>query len=244
MGKLNQVIAVVASKKKKATETVTNAYQQIQKPTLFEGLSRTYSPLNEEGEKLPPEGKVVQTKAKQLIQTAVDAWTEMMDVVRTQDESNCTARADVVVDGKTVLKQVPVTHLLFLEKQLADVHTFVSRLPTLDPAEVWRYDENSDQYATVPTQTHRTKKVPRNHVLAEATKEHPAQVSMWHEDVIVGYWSQIKFSGAIPAKEKNEFLERVRALQEAVVKAREEANSIEAPNKIEGEEVFEYIFGK
>lgn len=53
MGKLNQVLAVVASKKKAAKDALTNAYHVIQKAPLFDGISRTYRPKDEEGEKLP-----------------------------------------------------------------------------------------------------------------------------------------------------------------------------------------------
>ncbi len=242
MGKLNQVIAVISGRKTKATQTVTDCYQRMQKPELFSGISRTYQPKDEDGERLPPEAKSIQVNARELIDQAVANWTEMFDVVATQDTANCVAKADVKVDGKTILTQVPVTHLLFLEKQLNDVTAFVGKIPTLDPADKWSYDEQADHYATIPTETSRTKKVPRNHVKYEATKEHPAQVEMYHEDVLVGYWRTTKFSGAMSVKQKNETLERVRNLHEAVVKAREEANSIEAPSVKEGEAIFSYIF--
>lgn len=242
MGKLNQVIAVVAGKKTKATQTLTEAYHKVQKPDLFAGISRTYQPKDEEGERLPPEAKSLQVKVNDLISDAVNSLTEMYDVVATQDHANCYAKADIVVDGQTLIEKVPVTHMLFLEKQLTDIATFVGKLPTLDPAETWQYNEATDQYATVPTETARTRKVPKTLVKYHATKEHPAQVDVFHEDVVAGYWRTIKFSGALPARRKNEILERVRKLHESVVKAREEANSIEAPNVSVGKEVFAYIF--
>lgn len=242
--KLNQVIAVVSGKKSKATQTITEAYHKVQKSALFDGINRRYRPKDDDGERLPSEAKSVQVKVNDLIKEAVTSLTEMYDVVATQDNANCVAKADVVVDGVIVLKKVPVTHLLFLEKQMTDVGTFVSKLPTLDPADEWTYSEGADQYATKPSETTRTKKAPRSFIKYEATKEHPAQVEMFTEDVLVGYWETIKTSGAIPAKMKNEILERVRKLHEAVVRAREEANSIEAPNVSVGKEVFRYIFDK
>jgi len=75
-------------------------------------------------------------------------------------------------------------------------------------------------YATVPTQTVRTKKIPKNWVKAEATDKHPAQVEIFHEDVIVGTWTTIKFSGAVPSMRVNELLTRVDRLVEAVKFAR------------------------
>ena len=138
---------------------------------------------------------------------------------------------------------MPVTYLLFLEKQLVDLHTFVKKLPVLDAAESWTFDESADCYATEPVQTVRTKKVPRNHVKAEATEKHPAQVEVYYEDVTVGYWKTVKFSGALPAKRVNELLERVEKLQQAVKFAREEANGTEVDRPAGRRKGLRYLFG-
>src|SRR5439155_26486740 len=157
--------------------------------------------------------------------------------------TNCTARADVVLDGQPLLTQVPVTYLLFLEKQLVDLHTFVRKLPVLDAADSWTYDASADCWATEPVQTGKTKKVPRNHVKAEASEKHPAQVEMYYEDVVVGHWKTVKFSGALPARRVNELLERVEKLQQAVKFAREEANGVDVTDQEVGDRVFRYLFG-
>lgn len=243
MGKLNQVIAVIAPKKSQALSKVTELYHLIQKSDLFNGISRTYRPKDEEGEQLPPEQKMVQGKTGDLTREARKVWTELFDVVATQDNANCSARGNVTVDGKVILSQVPVTHLLFLEKQLKDIETFISKLPVLDPAEKWNYNESGDFYSTEPSETARTKKVPRNHVKAAATKEHPAQVEMYYEDTLVGYWRTVKHSGALPARTKNLYLDRVHKLQEAVMKAREEANTLETTPVVEGKAIFDFLFG-
>jgi hypothetical protein len=244
MPKLNQIIALTAGKKSQAHKAITDAYQGLQKNSLLEGLSRTYKPRDDEGEQLPPEKKQVQLKVRDAIRGVVGSLTELFDVVATQDQANCVARANVVVDGATILKDVPVTTLLFLEKQLVDLHTFVEKLPTLDPGEAWEYSPDVDHYASEPYQTTKTKKVLKNHVKAEATKEHPAQVETYTEDVVVGYWTTTKFSGGIPARERNEMLERVRKLQEAVKCAREEANGRDVELKKLGGPVLQYVFGK
>ena len=41
-------------------------------------------------------------------------------------------------------RDVPVTYLLFLEKQLVDLHTFVKKLPVLDASETWVFDASAD----------------------------------------------------------------------------------------------------
>jgi len=84
--------------------------------------------------------------------------------------------------------------------------------------------------------------VPKNHVKYEATKEHPAQVEMYMEDVWVGTWTTTKFSGAIPVATRNAMLERVRKLTDAVKTAREEANGLEVRGQKVGAAVLGYVF--
>jgi hypothetical protein len=243
MPKLNQIIAIEKSVKSQSLRELTDAHQLLQKPSLLAGIARTYRPKDEEGEQLPPEATKVQVKAQDAIRQTAQLLTRLFDITATKDWSNGQARANVVVDGQTLLNQVPVTYLLFLEKQLTDLHTFVKKLPVLDAAETWTFDASADCWATEPVQTSRTKKIPRNHVKAEATEHHPAQVEVYYEDVVVGYWRTVKFSGALPAKTVNDLLERVEKLQEAVKFAREEANNLDVQDQKVGEKVFKYIFG-
>jgi hypothetical protein len=241
--KLNQIIAVEKGIKSRSFQELTEAHHQLQKQTVLSGISRTYRPREEEGEQLPPESTKVQVKAQDVIRQTVDVLTKLFDATATKDWANCNAKADVVVDGQTLISQAPATYLLFLEKQLTDLHTFIKKLPILDAGETWAFDASADCWATEPVQTLRTKKVPRNHVKAEATEKHPAQVEVYYEDVTVGYWRTVKFSGALPAQRVNELLERVERLQEAVKFAREEANNMEVEEQKVGERFFKYLFG-
>ena len=242
MPRLNQIIAVEKGIKSRSQKELTEAHHALQKPALLAGIARTYRPKDEEGEPLPPEATKVQMKAEEIIRRTCDILAELFDVTATKDYTNCKARADVVVDGKPLLRDVPVTYLLFLEKQLVDLHTFVKKLPVLDASESWVFDPSADCWATEPVQTVRTKKVPRNHVKAEATEKHPAQVEVYHEDVTVGYWKTVKFSGALPAKRVNELADRVEKLQQAVKFAREEANNQEASEQKLGKTLLNYLF--
>ena len=142
MPKLNQIIAIQAGKKTQAKETLTNAYQQVKKPELLNGLVRTYQPRDDGGEPQPDERKQVQVKVNDLIRKVSADLAEMFDVVATQDWANCQAKADVVVDGRKVVEGAPVTHLLFLEKQLVDLRTFVDSLPVLDAVKAAREEAN------------------------------------------------------------------------------------------------------
>ncbi|HZM79574.1 MAG TPA: hypothetical protein VFC19_27905 [Candidatus Limnocylindrales bacterium] len=242
MPKLNQIIAVEKGVKSKSYAELTDAHHAVQKAPLLSGIARTYQPKDEEGEQLPPESTRVQVRTEEVLRGIAATLTKLFDVTATKDATNCVARANVVVDDQTLLADVPVSYLLFLEKQLTDLHTFIRKLPVLDAAESWTFNESADCWSTDPVRTIRTKKVPRNHVKAEATEKHPAQVEVYYEDIAIGYWTTVKFSGALPAKRISEVLERVEKLQQAVKFAREEANGTEAVDRKVGEKVFGYLF--
>ncbi len=148
------------------------------------------------------------------------------------------------VNGIAVLKDVPVTYLLFLEKKLTDIQTFLTHLPTLDPSQKWSYSRDTDCYVTAETWKYHTKKLPRILEKAPATDKHPAQVEVVHEDKNVGKWKTINQSGAIPARDQHDMLARVKKLIEAVKKAREQANMIDVENKLAGDAIFAFVFGK
>lgn len=242
MAKLNQIIAVEKGVKSRTQRELTDVYHVLQKPALLSGISRVYRPKDDDGETLPPESTKVQVRSEEALRDVAKTLTRLFDVVATKDWANREATADVVVEGQTILPRVPVTYLLFLEKQLNDVRTLIDKLPILDAAETWTYDEGPDVWRTDAVATSRTRKVPRAHVLYEATEKHPAQVETFTEDVIVGTWSKVAFSGAMPARRVNELRDRVERLQAAVKFAREEANAAEATDRQVGDAVFAYLF--
>jgi hypothetical protein len=244
MTQLNQIIAVEKGIKAKAQRAVTDLYHEAQKTQLFGGISRTYRPKDDAGDVLPPESTLVQLKADRILEQLGHDLTRLFDVTATKEIANTSAKADIVVDDKVLLKGVPVTYLLFLEKQLTDVRTFIGKLPTLDPAVQWHWDAAAGAWATEPVETHRGKKVPRVLVKAAATDKHPAQVDVWQEDVIDGYWSTTKFSGALPADRVEELLDRVDKLSNAVKFARETANSIPVSDVKFGDTVFGYLLAE
>ncbi|OLB67265.1 MAG: hypothetical protein AUI10_00525 [Actinobacteria bacterium 13_2_20CM_2_72_6] len=243
MARLNQIIAVEKGVKSRSFAELTETHHALQKSVLLAGIARNYQPKDEDGEQYPPESTKVQVRAEEALRQTATTLTRLFDVTATKDWANCVAKADVKVDGTTLLEGVPATYLLFLEKQLTDLHTFVSKLPVLDASDSWAFDQAADCWATEPVQTTKTKKIPRNHVKAEATEKHPAQVEVYYEDVVVGHWRTVRFSGALPAKRIKELVERIDKLQQAVKFAREEANNTEVTDQRVGERVFGYLFG-
>ena len=241
--KLNQIIAIEKGVKNTTDRALTDLYHDLDKPALMAGISRSYQPNDDAGETLPPESTRVQVMCEDVLAAAAKTLTRLLDVTAAKDYANTIARADVVVDGVILVEKAPVPYLLFLEKQLIGLLSFVNRLPTLDPAKRWTFDEAQNAYQADRVQVTRGKKVPRNHVMAPATDRHPAQVQVFHEDVIVGVWTKIEYSGALPVRRVAELRERVEKLQQAVKFAREDANGTEAADQKVGAKVFGYLLG-
>lgn len=225
--KLNQIIAIEKGVKSRTYSDLTSLNKMAQKPDLFTGFVKNYLKKDEEGEDFPAEKKRVQVFADELLRNASRTMTELMEVTARKDWTNCSAVADVVIDDKVIIPGAPVSYLLFLEKQLNDFCTLVDNLPTLDENEVWKKDLDSGLLKSEPVKTHRTKKVQKPIVLYPATEQHPAQTQLVTEDVLVGYWEQVKFSGAIPATKKKALLEKAVKLGKAIKEARETANMTE-----------------
>lgn len=245
MPQLNQIVAVEKGLKSRTNSAITKIYHDFQKPALYAGLSRKYTPVNDDGDTFPPESTLVQKNVAEELQEAGDALTKLADTVATKEEGNRHAVADVSVDGQLLVANASVPLLLFLEKQLTDFRTMVSKVPTLDPAEEWEPDLNMStaSYRTPPVETTRTRKIPKTLVKYEATDRHPAQTEVYTVDEIVGHWATTKFSGALRPSQRDAIITRIDATIDAVKKAREAANSIEVQQIQVGAAVFDYLLG-
>lgn len=202
MAKLNQIIAIEKGIKSRVIGEIDALDKAIQKPDLFNGFSKEYRKKDDDGEDLPSEKKRVQYVVIEVLRSVERLTSELFEVTARKDWTNQSAVADITIEGKTIVEGVPVSYLLFLEKQLTDIRTFVGRMPVLDEADSWAKDENSGLFKTEPTQTHRTKKIAKAIVLYPATPEHPAQTQLITEDNIAGFWHQTKQSGAMPKPER------------------------------------------
>lgn len=243
MAKLNQIVAVVSGKKTRMEKDFGELNKIVQKRELFDGMSRTYVPKDDGGEELPPERKLPQKSVADVVVDLKKLLASIMDAVATQEYGNTHAKADVSVDGTVVLSGVPVTALLYLEKQLTDLGTFVGNFPVWDLSESWEKNEGSGYYQTEPTKTVRKERVQKPIVLQPPTVEHPAQTQMITEEVTTGHWLMVKFSTAISPVQKKAILERITKLQDAVKVAREEANSVDVKDVNIAAPVLKFVFG-
>lgn len=225
--KLHQLIAVMASSKAQVALTVGDVKKDLEQTQPFQGATRRYEPRDDAGDTLPDEDAKVRSQVENLLGKAADSWSGLWHRVFEQDSANGQAKADIVdANGIVLMKDVPVTHMLFLEKQLVDVRTTINKTQTLDAGETW-VKQDDGLWKSEPKTKTKTLKIPKVIRLAEATEHHPEQVQLQGEDVIVGDWTTTKFSGAIPKARKEDLLTRVNAMIEAVRQAREKANEFQ-----------------
>lgn len=247
MPKMNQILAIVKGEKEKTYRDLTKAHHGLQKKEMLSGISKTYRSKDADGEVFPDESTRVQTRAHRAIEQTGDVLSRFWNTVAIRDWTNCEARANIVLNPGTdeqrvLIENVPATYLLWLEKQLDDMYTFVSKLPVLPADEVWEFDDGQDCFRSPSFESAKMKKITRPLVKYEATKEHPAQVELVTEDQVIGYWTTTKYSGALPAKRVEELKTRVKALQRAVKFAREEANSVDAKHQEVASKIFGFLF--
>jgi len=212
----------------------------LQKPDLFFGLEKTYVPLEEDGERLPPESKRIQRDVKEIMSSLSAATIKWLDTMASKDAGNQTASASIIV-GDLTIPDVSVLTLLSLETELHHLKAVFEAIPTLPLDAEWGKNEATGQYFTPPVETLRKKKVPKVLVHFEPTKDHPGKSESYHEDVPTGTWVTKRISTAMTEPAKKELLERLANLTLAVKKARERANNVEAKEFSLGKKLLDFL---
>ncbi len=241
--KLHQVIALTNTKGKETVGEITKIHRQTQNQGLVSGMVRTYQPRDEDGEQYPSEEQRVGLQISDALASLQRLMTDKIDLSATKDHGNRLAKADVVIDGETILKDVPAITLLSLEKELVDLLTLCRKMCELSGDEQWALDEGTGLMVSRPQKTQKTKREQKVLELSPATKEHPANVQLVPEDRVVGDWTTIKKSGAISPLRKREIVERIVNLRDAVILARKSANEQEVTRSAFGNKIFSYILG-
>jgi len=248
MSKLHQLLAVEGdlegTYKKVLEETKTNFtkhpdryFGQHQRVDFFDESAPKEADVHKEMDDTIP-SKLVYTQSH---------ITRYLDAVLQKERTNQEARADLTIDGAIIAKDVPATFLLGLESKLKIIRNSIyETIPTLQPGVKWERDESAGDgvYRRVnPDEKFRTKKIMKNHVIAEATKEHPAQVNVYNEDEKVARIITDTWCGMISTADKSSVLGRIDKLIRGVKKARQKANTTEVVKTTIGDEIFAYING-
>jgi hypothetical protein len=239
---LHQILPVLKSKQDQMAKGLDEARRALGNPTALGGFTKTYTPKDEEGDRLPSEGKRIQYNAADIATLVAENWIKLLDLIATKEYANTEAKADVVIGARTLVHDAPVSYLLSLEKLVTEMLAFVNALPTLDPALEWSPADLPGHWKAAPVDTVKTKKIMKPVVMYDATDKHPAQVKEVGEDVLVGYWKMTQFSGALPAAQVQGMKDRLVQLREAVLHAREKANSIVVTEQDQARAVVEFVF--
>jgi hypothetical protein len=246
---LHQVIAVQRGAEAQAKADLAEVQRLLaasgdQNPLT--GLTRTHTPLTDADIELPAQRRLVQMTTAALATRVADSQARVLNVQLTRMTGNTLAMGTVVLDGVTILRDVPAMFLLFLEEQLRTLITgLLDRLQVLDPAKEWRRDPSLGHgiRASASWQQQSTLKRLVCHVGVQPTEHQPAVVQWRDEDVVTGTLTFTNYSGQLPLEEVQDIRRRATRLLEAVQSAREEANRLEVTQQDVGAAVFQYVFG-
>jgi len=218
---------------------------------LFNGVHKEHTPLpgvDEHGrpENLQQPGQDLQIRANviELLQQVQPIAIKLYDTVATKDYGQRNAVADVVVNGDTLLEDVPIVHLLWLEKSVTDLLTLFRKIPVRTRAERWEPSDVVGEYRTPVVTEESTKKVTgwQTVVAAAANNGHPADVRPISNDVVSGHYNTVKFTAAMPDRDRTTLIRRVSDLLDGIKMAIVEANHVAAPSVEEGDKIFDYLY--
>ena len=223
---------------------VTESVKAFESEGLFTGLVKEYTPAAEGGTPLDKQEKLVVTTVPERLDWTKGFVVDLIDHELIRDLSNQKAVADLVINGKTIATGLPATFLLVLEKRLTALRGVYEGVPVLDASKPWVAAPGLvNQFLYGPVVTNRTEKKTKPVVLYAATDKHPAQVKEVTEDIHVGKFEQVNFSGAVTTATKAKYLGNLDLLIAAVKAARMRANDVEVVERSIGEALFGFING-
>jgi hypothetical protein len=248
MSKIHELLAAEGDRTSVARELVGEAATTFSKRTdHFSGHTKKveYFEDTRSGENTSDHSELVTTVGAKL----AHVWeflTPALDIQASKENSNTSqeARADVIVDGKTVLTGVPATALLGLEKRVRELKNLYFTIPTLDPGIAWELaaELGDGVWRTRHAQEQiKTEKVLKSKVLYDATKEHPAQVKEYTIDQGVAKMTTTRLSGMVSPAEKALWISRISKLETAIKEARQRANMAEVVELNVGDAIEAFI---
>ncbi len=232
MSKLHELLAVESNLENQANKVRSDLANTFEKKRhLFEEKRILFKPSVEDLQEQVESQSTLQSTVEQELAWVAPHIVKALDASYQVAEANTKARADVILedDEETILlKNLPATALLELEKRVAEIHSLLNTAPTLDPAKGFSLDDSRPFVFKAKEHVKtRTRKTNRPIVLYDATKEHPAQTQLIQEDVPVGQIFEQEWSSMLTPARKSELINRAEILLRAVRKARSRANEVE-----------------
>jgi hypothetical protein len=217
MGKLHELLAVERDLSSSSSAGIGVMRDAFRVPSLFLGKIKVVSMFDEGRERENvTTSRQPELDVKSVVRNAYTKFGRFLDCSIQKEEANTRAKADIVVDGEVIAKNMPATFLLGLESKLKAWIDTLSSIPVLPQGVDWAGPSGSGEYVSDAPVTYKTEKTPRYKVLYEATKEHPAQIEKWYEDKPVGSINSTDTATMLSRDRKEQLLARANSLLLAV----------------------------
>lgn len=245
MPKMHELLAVEADSISVAQKLAEEAIATFtKKPDHFKGKTSAtvYHSADRQNENVTVHKEMVSTVDDKLSHVS-KGLVRLYDVLIQRDSTNQIAKADLVVAGRTLAKDVPGIFLLAMETRLKNLRDVLSAIPTLEPAVKWEEDKSlgDNVFRSQETASFKTEKAFQVLTLSPATDKFPAQVKEYTADVSVARVNNTDFSGMWSVTRKAEVLDRLDSLLYGVKQARMRANLAEVVSVNIGKTLMDFV---
>ena len=245
--KLHELLAVEGDLGGKAKKLLDEAQHTLaRQPDHFTALATRTEYFDEaraQDENTEEYSEMVTTVADKL-RGLIDPMVNHLDAMMQKELTNQTAKADLILGGEIIARDLPGTFLLSLETYFKRVREVYNDIPVLRPGVKWEPDSaNENVYIAPEATTFRNEKVRVSDIVAPATPQHQAQVDIYHEDKKVARIIKTESSGNLTPLDKSRIIGRLDDLIRAIKQARQRANTAEVVNGQLGGELMAYIHG-
>ena len=250
MGKaqIHELLAIendLKVEKEKSSKSLIGIFKN-EKPS-FEGRTRRLEIFDEKRkleEAAGIENIELDTTVPRELATMSKPFIRYWDVKYQQEISNQKAIANIEIDGKVFIENVPVKFLLSMEEELKQLRKVYEAAPTLPPGFDWTPDNQKGEdifKLNEPIIKQKGEKVLDFVVAVKATDKFPAQIKERTIDRQIGKYIDNFWSGAITPAKKLKLLSRIDIISRAIKQARQRANTQEVSTQTIGKDIFDFI---
>ncbi len=245
MGKLHQLLAVEPDKEGKYKRVCDESKKVFGKAAMFTGSHRTLHMFEDGVDATDPDThQSMTTTVRERMGYTGESISDYFDALYQKEATNQKAKADLVVDGTVIAKEVPATFLLALESRLKYVRGVYETMPTLQAGIEWVPSDTMGAgiwEMKHPEEKLKTKMTVQHEVLVPPTKEHRAEIEKWEEQIPIGKFVKRVWCSMLTSPEKQEILARIDKLIQATKQARQKANAEEVVGGNVGRSIIDFI---
>ncbi len=248
MSLLHQVLAVEKDLENQKKKIITETTKVLGEHYLFHGSIKTLHMFDSERSREESgQASITQitTDVMDKLTYTVPFLSNHLNCLFQKESTNAIAKANVIVDGTTLLEDVPSLMLLALEREFISYRNLFSTMPTQQAGIKWIQDESLPGKIFKTADPVKTQKIENDidyRVVVKATEQHPAQVKEVQIRTQVGEYTEIKYSGCITSAKKARIMAKLESFIQAVKIARAKANSTElAEVKTDTKAIFKWL---